>query len=302
MDRRSWIYLLVLAAIWGGSYLLIEIGLRDLSPAMIAWGRVAMGAVVLTAIAAPRGLLGGLRKSAGIITLVAAIQVAGPFLLIALGQQEISSSLAGILVCSAPLFTAILAIWVDQEERSTGARLAGVAAGLLGVIVLLGVDLGGSGAALLGGLAVLLAGLGYAVGGFIVKRRMTRVAPLGLAAAVMIVSTVLLAPAALLDLPSQAPGLGPISAVVALGAVGTGIAFAIFYSLISWVGPARAFVVTYIAPTFAVVYGVTLLDEGLTVATVTGLVLIVGGSVLAAQGGLSTTDERSVPAVGSAAP
>ena len=276
----------------------IEIALRDMSPALVAWGRVAAGAVVLVALTAPRGLLRGIGQSAWVVFGVAAVGVAGPFFLIAVGQQEISSSLAGILVSSAPLFTALLAGRVDREERSTGMRLAGVVAGFAGVVILLGVDLSGSGAALLGGLAVVLAGLGYAVSGFIVKRRTVAIPPLGMAAGVMVASTILLAPAAALSLPSEGVDAGPVAAVLALGSVGTGIAYAIFYSLISWVGPARTFVVTYIAPGFALVYGVTLLDESLTFGGLAGLTLIVGGSVLAA--GTSGERQSAAPA-GSAA-
>ena len=276
----------------------IEIALRDMSPALVAWARVAAGAVVLVALTAPRGLLHGIRDSIGIITVTAAVGVAGPFFLIALGQQEISSSLAGILVSSAPLFTALLAGRVDREERSTGSRLVGVTLGFAGVVILLGVDLSGSGAALLGGLAVVLAGFGYAVSGFIVKRRTVAISPLGMAAGVMVACTVLLAPAAALSLPSGEVDAGPVAAVLTLGAVGTGIAYAIFYSLISWVGPARTFVVTYISPGFALVYGVTLLDEPITFGGLAGLALIVGGSVLAVgEGG----ERRSPAPAGSAA-
>ena len=275
----------------------IEIALRDMSPALVAWGRVAAGAVVLIALTAPRGLLRGIGDNLGIVLVVAAVGVAGPFFLIALGQQEISSSLAGILVSSAPLFTALLAGRVDREERSTGMRLVGVALGFAGVVILLGVDLSGSGMALLGGLAVVAAGLGYAVSAFVVKRRTVSIPPLGMAAGVMVGSTLLLAPAAALSLPSTGVGAGPVAAVLALGAAGTGIAYAIFYSLISWVGPARTFVVTYIAPAFALVYGVTLLDEPLTFGGLAGLALIVGGSVLAVGAG---SESQSAPA-GSAA-
>jgi drug/metabolite transporter (DMT)-like permease len=287
MDRRAWTYLLVLSAIWGASYMFIEIGLRDIGPAAIACLRVALAAVVLVPIAALRGELSWVRGGIALITLVALVQAAGPFLLIGLGQEEISSSLAGILVSSAPIFTALLAIWVDHEERSTGLRLLGVLTGFAGVVILLGVDLGGSGAALLGGCAVLLASLGYAVGGFMSKRKLKDTPPLGLAAAVMVASTVLLAPAAAIDAPAALPGAGPLAAVGALGLLGTGLAFVIFFELIGRVGPARAFVVTYLASAFALAYGVTLLDESLTVGAVVGLVLIVGGSWLAAEGRFS---------------
>ena len=303
MDRRSWTLLLLLAAIWGASYLFIKIGLRELSPSVVAFLRVLLAALVLLALAAARDALGGLRRHLAVIVLVAAVQTAGPFLLIALGEQEIASSLAGILVASAPIFTVLLAVWVDHEERATGLRLLGVAAGFAGVIVLLGLDLGGSGKAVLGGLAIILASLGYAIGGFLVKHRLREVAPLGLAAGVMVASSALLLPAALLSAPPDAPGLGPIVAVLALGVLGTGIAFAIFYELIAEVGPARSLLVAYVAPAFAIFYGSIFLDESISGATIAGVILIVGGSWLAAEGRLPGSGRRRValPAVDASA-
>jgi drug/metabolite transporter (DMT)-like permease len=298
MDRRSWLMLLVLAAIWGASYMFIKIGVRDLSPAMVSWVRVALAAGVLGGLAAARGVLGGYGGRWKVLALVGAVQVAGPFLLIAAGEQEISSSLAGILVTSAPLFTALLAIWVDHEERSQGLRLVGVLLGFAGVVVLLGVDLGGSGDELLGGLAVVLAGLGYAVGGFLVKHRLSDAPAVGVAAWVMVASTVALAPAAAVSLPSDAPGIGPVAAVATLGVLGTGIAFAIFYELIARVGPARSFIVTYLAPGFAVAYGATLLDETITASTIAGLALILAGSWLAAEGRLRGGERAPEPPAG----
>jgi drug/metabolite transporter (DMT)-like permease len=286
MDRRSWILLLTLGAIWGASYMFIEIGLRDLSPAMIVFVRVALAALVLIPVAAAQGALSGLRPYAIWLVAIGAIQVAGPFLLIGAGQEEISSSLAGILVASAPLFTALLAIWVDHEERSHGLRLGGILIGFCGVALLLGVDLGGEGAALVGGLFIVLASLGYAIGGFMVKHRLAGIPPVAMSGLVMAAAAVLMIPLAVATAPDELPGLGPAAAIAALGVVGTGIAFVIFYGLIGSVGPARAFLVTYIAPGFAVVYGATLLDEEITAVTIGGLALILAGSWLAAEGRL----------------
>jgi drug/metabolite transporter (DMT)-like permease len=184
----------------------------------------------------------------------------------------------------------LLAIRFDPEERSTGMRLVGVGLGLVGVALLLGVDLSGSGSELLGGGALLLAGLGYAISALLAKRHFGDAEPIGIAASVMIVSALLLAPAGLATLPDSAPGAGPVAAVTVLGLLGTGIAFAFFYSLIRAVGPARTYVVTYIAPGFAVFYGALFLDERISATTVAGLALIVGGSWLAA-GGLSARKE-----------
>ncbi len=289
MDRRSTSLLLALAAIWGASYLFIEIGLRDLSAPLVAWLRIALGAAVLVPLALRGGALRGLGGLWPVIVLVAVAQVAAPFLLIALGQERITSSLAGILVGSAPIWTALLASLFVAEERSEGIRLLGIAIGVAGLVLLLGVDLGGE---LLGGLAVVLAALGYAIGGLLAKRRLGRVPPIGVAAIVLAVSTALSLPAALLTLPDAAPGIGPLAAIAALGVVGTGLAFAIFYELIATIGPARTFLVTYLAPIFAVGYGVVLLDEPFGASSIAGLLLILAGSYLAAGGTLPRARRR----------
>ena len=216
------------------------------------------------------------------------MQVAAPFLLITFGERHISSSLAGILVAAVPLFSFLLAFAIAGEERAGATGLLGVALGIAGVALLLGVDLGGSGAALAGGLMVVLAAFGYAVGAFYLKRRFADVPPVVLVAGTMAASTVLTAPLAAIELPATAPGPGAVAAIAALGVLGTGLAFVIYYELISTVGPARSSLVAYVAPAFAVVYGVALLDEGFGVATAAGLVLIVAGSWLAAEGKLPT--------------
>src|SRR4051794_41987200 len=131
--------------------MLIKIGLRDMSPEMVAFGRIALAAAVLMPIAAAQGALRGLRGRLGVVALVGAIQVAGPFWLIPAGEQEISSALAGILVATTPIFTALLAIRVDHEERSEGLRLAGVGIGGAGVAGAVGRVAGAGGARAGGG-------------------------------------------------------------------------------------------------------------------------------------------------------
>jgi drug/metabolite transporter (DMT)-like permease len=292
MERRDWTLLLILAAIWGSSYLFIELGLEDLSAPMVVVLRIALGALVVVPYAWHRGALGRVRGSLGVLTLIAAMQVAAPFTLIAFGQEEITSSLAGILVASAPILTAILAIFFDAEERSEGPRAIGIVLGIGGVALLLGVDLGGSSAALLGGLAIVLASLGYAAGGLIVKRRLSGIDPLGISAMVLLLATPMAIPPAIASAPSELPGIGALAAVAALGMLGTGVAFVIFYGLIARVGPARAFIVTFLAPVFAIFYGALLLDEEITAATIGGMALILGGSWLAAEGRLPWRPRR----------
>jgi drug/metabolite transporter (DMT)-like permease len=233
-------------------------------------------------IAHRQGALTALRPHLPTIGVLAVVQVGAPFLLITFGEKHIASSLAGILVASAPIFTALLALRMDREEMATGWRLVGVLVGILGVGMLFGVDLSGDSAALLGGLMVLLASLGYAIGPLQMKRRLQGVPPVGTAAATMTLAALLLTPAVPFALPSHAPGLDTVASLLVLGAGGTGIAFLIFYTLIAEIGPGRATVVAYIAPGFSVAYGIVLLDERFTLGTAAGLLLILGGSWLAA--------------------
>lgn len=282
MPRRAWISLLILAALWGASYYFIKVGLRDLSPAAIVFARTALAALVLLPFALRNGGRRVLMHNTGLIAVLAVLQVAGPFLLISIGERHIASSLAGILVASMPIFTVLLAVWLDSSERLYGRGLAGVAVGILGVALLFGVDIAGSGSSAAGGLMVLLASVGYALSALLLKRWFAGVEPLPLVAGTMAVSAIVTLPLALVHTPGHI-GLGTAGAMLALGVGGTGIAFVIYYTLNAAVGPTLTSLVAYIAPVFAVVYGVTLRNESFGVATAAGVVLILGGSWLAAH-------------------
>ena len=286
----------LLAALWGASYLFIKVALDDgIDPIFIVFARIAIG----TSTSAPSAIrwdaVSALRGRWPAITFIAVVQVTVPFLLITYGEQHIASSLTGILVSAAPIFTVLLAVRFDADERPRGIAAGGVVMGILGVVLLFGVDLSGDAKALAGGLMVLLASLGYAIGGLYLKHRLRGVPAVGIAASTMVIGTLLLAPAALFVLPSDVPGAKVVGSLLALGAGGTGIAFLIFYTLIAGIGPGRASLVAYMAPGFAVLYGVWLLDEPLTAGAVIGLVLILAGSWVAAEGRLPG-QPKAVPA------
>lgn len=295
MTRRGWLTLLLTAALWGASYLFIKVALDDgLSEPFIVFARTALGAVVLIPLAIRAGAVRAVRERGWTNLGLALVQVVLPFALITYGQRWVPSGLAGVLVASAPLFVALLAIRLDQDERSHGSAAAGLVVGIVGVALLFGVDLSGDANTLLGGAMILTAAFLYAVAGFVVKRRFTGVPPEGIAASTIGVSALVALPFALTDLPSATPSLAATGALIGLGAGGTGIAFLLYYATMRDVGPARASVVAYVAPAFAILYGVTLLDEALTAGTVGGMALILAGSYLAA-GGRVPTLIRSAP-------
>lgn len=294
MTRRAWLLMGLLAATWGASYMFIKVGLRDFGVGTIVSGRTALAALVLIPVALHQNVLGQLRGRGGPILLCALTQVAVPFILITVGEHWIESALAGILVASAPIFVALLTIKFEPSDRLSPVGLAGIGIGMLGVAMLFGVDLSGDAMALVGGLMVLGAGFLYAAGSMILRRTMSDVAPAAAASATMAVSALLTLPLVAFDPPTSA-GWDSLGAVVALGVLGTGLAFLIFYVLISELGASRASIVAYLAPGFSVGYGVALLGESITAGTIAGLVLILVGSWLGANGRLPTRLSRSEP-------
>jgi drug/metabolite transporter (DMT)-like permease len=296
VSPRAWLSLSITAALWGASYMFIKVALDGgLSEGFIICARTILGAAVLLPMAIRSGAIPMLVARRWWALALAAAQVIVPFGLITFGENHVPSSLAGILVATSPLFIALLAIRFDQAERSRGWGLVGVVLGMVGVVLLFGVDLSGDAETLLGGLMIVGAGACYAVAVLIAKRGFTGVPPVGVAASNLVISAVVWLPFALATLPTHDPGVSAILSMIALGAGGTGLAFLFFYTSIAQVGPARAAVVAYVAPAFSVVYGVTLLDEQLTIGTIGGLVLILAGSWLAASGRLPGRVSRSAP-------
>jgi drug/metabolite transporter (DMT)-like permease len=277
--------LLCVSAFWGSSYLFIKVSLDEgVTPGVVVFGRVALSALVLVPLALQRRALRPLRGRLGPVVVLSLVQVVAPFLLISYGEQEISSSLTGILVATVPVFTFLLAFVIEGEERAGALSLVGVGVGILGVALLLGVDAGGGRAALVGGLMVVLASLGYAIGAWYLKRNLSDAEPLGVLAGTMTTTAIVTLPLALLGLPDPVPSAKAAGALAVLGLLCTAITFLLFYSLVASEGPARSSLVGYIAPGFSVLYGVTLYGERFTVATAAGLALIVVGSWLAAEG------------------
>jgi drug/metabolite transporter (DMT)-like permease len=301
VSARAWLSLSITAALWGASYMFIKVALDGgLSEGFIICARTVLGAAVLLPMAIRAGAVAPILERRWWALALAAMQVIVPFGLITFGENHVPSALAGILVATAPLFIALLAARFDPEERARGWGLAGVVLGMVGVVLLFGVDLSGDTETLVGGLMVVGAGACYAVAVLIAKRGFTGVPPVGIVASNLVISAVVWLPFALADLPTHAPGADAVLSMIALGVGGTGLAFLMFYTSIAEVGPAKASIVSYVAPAFAVVYGVLLLGEDLTLGTIGGLVLILAGSWLAASGRLPSWLSRSGPSRSSA--
>jgi drug/metabolite transporter (DMT)-like permease len=284
VTRRTWTELVILSALWGAVYPLITVALEDLSPVLVVLGRVALAALVLAPLAVRRDALRLLWRHPRAIVETVLIQSTVPLLALTYGQQYVSSSVAGVLVGAQPLFVALLAVRYDPEESPRGWRgAAGITLGFAGLVMLFGVDLRGGGAAIVGGVLVLLAALSYAAGAIMIHRRHRDAQPLGVATSSMLVTTAILAVPSAFSLPPRLPGPSVLIGLLVLGVVCTGATLVLFYTLIAHAGPARAALAFYLSPAFAVAFGIAFLDENVSVTTLVGLAAIVAGSVLAAH-------------------
>jgi drug/metabolite transporter (DMT)-like permease len=312
MSRRAWIAFAAISVIWGIPYLLIRIAVRHgVTPPALAFGRVALAAIVLLALAWRAGTLPALRGRWRWLLAYAVAEVVIPFPMVAIGEQRISSSLAAIIIASVPLIGALLAMRFDHSEKPTPIRAIGLVLGFGGVVALVGLDVAGRGEELLGAGACVVTATGYAIGPMVIKHWLADLDPRASMGASLAIASVLLAPTIALDPPRSVPGAGAISAVIALGLVCTAAAFVIYTVLIREAGTSRATVITYINPMIAVILGVTLLGERPGAGAIAGLLLILAGSWLSTDGrlppGMATwlglsPRRRSEATVGSASP
>lgn len=273
-----------LGVIWGLPYFFVKLALLGLSPAVIAWGRVMLGTLIMLPIAWQRGALRAVMDHKLAVSAFALVEFAIPFSAISLGERWISSALTGILIATVPLTVALLSRSFGLHERLGAWRLAGLLLGLVGVATLVGFGtisgpLGWAGVG-----CMLLAVLGYATGPLIIQRYLRNVDPFGPLAASLLVASVVLAPAAAFTFPTRLPAPLVLWALGVLGAVCTALAMLLWFYLVGHAGASRASVITYINPAVATLLGVTLLHEHLGVGGYTAFALILLGSWLATRG------------------
>jgi drug/metabolite transporter (DMT)-like permease len=271
--------LLIVAGIWGASYLFIKVAVDEIEPTAMMDLRLLLAAAVLVPVLAFRF---GLReataavRSTGIGAFILGVSnMALPFVLIAWGEKHIDSGVAAIANASVPIFVALLALRFNPGERVTGMRLVGVLLGLAGVGVLTGLDPEGGWWAVAGTLAVVVASLSYASANLYAQHRFPRSQPL-----VYTTASTLAAALVLLQLPDELPSWQALASVAALGIGGTAIALLFFYAMLNRYGASRASLVTYLLPPFALVYGVAFLDEEIRLSAALGLFLILAGVAL----------------------
>lgn len=300
MSRGAVARLSALALIWGSSFLLMKFALEGMSPAQLVLGRLIAGVVVLLVVVRlTKQQLPARGTIWGHLTFMSVIANIAPFFLFAWGEQRVTSGMAGILNGTTPLFTLAVAIVALSDERFTPQRITGLLLGFVGVVVVVGPWNGGGANAVSGQLACLAAAACYGLGIVYARRFITphHLAPLALSAAQLSIAMVLLTMSAPLTMGGELH-LTPLAlgSVLALGAIGTGFAYLLFYGLISDVGATSASLVTYLIPVVAVFLGVVVQNDPLTWNLFVGAAIVVAAAALA-EGRIGSKRVTEAPAI-----
>jgi drug/metabolite transporter (DMT)-like permease len=272
--------LLVLAALWGGSFLFVRVAVPTLGPIALIAARVGMAGVALLAYASATRQELALRQFWRQYLIIGIVNSALPFVLIATAELHLTASLAAILNATSPLFGALVAaLWLG--EPLTGRKLAGLGLGLLGVSIVVGWSPLTLSPALLGAILASLGGaVAYGVAGSYTKRHAQDAPALGMAVGSQLAATLVLAPLLLFAWPARPPSPAVVACVLALALASTALAYVLYFRLIVDIGPLRALTVTFLTPVFGVAWGILFLSEPLSPSTLMGSAVILLGTAL----------------------
>jgi drug/metabolite transporter (DMT)-like permease len=273
--------LLILAALWGGSFLFMRLAAPVLGPVWLIELRVLLAGLALLPVLMRCNIWDDIRRHWAAIFIVGCINSAIPFLLLAFASVLLPAGFTAILNATAPLFGTIVAFfWL--KEKLTIARMAGFVLGFVGVVVLIGWQaVAATSTFVIAASAGLLAALAYAIAAPYIKQNLTGVSPLAVAAGSQLGAAVLLLPALPFTIPQQ-----PITATIVLSVLGlallsTAVAYILYFRLIQTIGPTKALTVTYLIPLFAMLWGALFLKEAITLSMVLGCGLILLGTAIA---------------------
>jgi drug/metabolite transporter (DMT)-like permease len=283
MTRRTWGLFLLVGLLWGVPYLFIKVAVRDFSPAVIVCGRTAIGALVLIPLAiANKSIIDAIRGWR-FVFLYAVGEMVGPWFLITTAEKKISSGLAGLLIATVPIWSTIITSLYGDKTVWQRRRLFGIAIGFIGVVALVGIEsITGNVSPLAIGFVVISAVL-YAYSTIMVTTNLPNVSGLAINSVAMAFTAILFLPFAIAQWPVDPISLQSGSSLIALGIFSTAMAFYYFFIVMAEIGPARASLVTYLNTAFAVLLGVMILGEPLTLGIAIGLPLVLIGSYFAGR-------------------
>ena len=283
MSRKSALIFALVGIVWGVPYLFIKVAVDETNgypPVIVVFGRVCIGALILIPLALRDKSIYAALKGIKYVAFYALLEMVIPWLLIGTAEQKISSGLAGLLIASVPIWSTLITYFQGDNEALRFNRLMGIGIGFVGVVLIVGIESITGSSDSLSIFMVLVAAFAYAYAIIMIREKLPDVSGIAINAVAMGITAIFYLPLAIAFWPDRAIATEATLSVIALGVFSTGIAFAIFFTLIEEIGPPRASVVTYWNTAIAVILGVIILNEELTIGIRVGLPLVMIGSYL----------------------
>jgi drug/metabolite transporter (DMT)-like permease len=283
MTRKHLGQFIFVGFLWGVPYLFMRVAVREFDPSVVVFGRVVIGAAILFPIAIRRGVVKETLRGFKWILAYAIFEMCGPWYLITHAETKINSGLAGLLVATVPIWSTIYSSLAGDKTVWHAKRLMGIIIGFIGLVLIVGIETISGSADVFSVFQTVLAAILYSTAMAIILKGMPNGDGVAINAIAMAITAIIFAPAALTSLPTEMPSLNATASLIGLGVLSTGVAFMIYFTLIKEIGQARGSLVTYLNTAFAVVLGVIILGEPLTIGILTGLPLVLLGSYFASR-------------------
>lgn len=283
MTRRHLGQFILIGFLWGVPYLFMRVAVREWEPSVVVFGRVVIGAAILFPIAFRRGVIKESLKGFKWILAYAIFEMCGPWYLITHAETKINSGLAGLLVATVPIWSTIYSSISGDKTVWHHKRLLGIVIGFIGLILIVGIETISGAADTFSVFQTVLAAILYSTAMAIILKGMPNGDGVAINAIAMSITAIIFAPAAISAWPEQLPSFNATASLIGLGVLSTGLAFMIYFKLVKEIGQARGSMVTYLNTAFAVVLGVVILGEPLTIGIITGLPLVLIGSYFASR-------------------
>ncbi len=284
MSRRALFHFAVSGLFWGIPYLLMKVAVRDIEPAVIVCGRVLIGAAILIPIAMRQKVLMDAIRGWRYVLPYAIFEMMIPWILITNAEKQISSGLAGLLIATVPIWWTIFASMTGDKTVWHSKRLVGMLVGFIGLIGLVGYEsiIGSSDPLSIA--MMLLAAISYSYAVNMISQKLPEVSGIAINGLAMVFTSIAYAPLMIVQFPEVSTvSKESAASLLALGVFSTALAFISFFIVLKEIGPARASIGTYVNTAVAVVLGVMILSEPLTIGIIIGLPLVMIGSFLASR-------------------
>jgi len=282
MSRKSLIYFGIVGVLWGIPYLLMKVAVEEFPPAAIVAGRTLIGAAILIPVAVYRKRFNGAVLGYKYVALYALMEMIGPWILISTAEKKIDTGLAGLLISTVPIFSTIITSMRGDHSVWQFKRVFGIIVGFVGLILVVGIESlsGNSDPASIA--MMILAAMGYSYAVIMITTNLPLVDGIAINGLAMAITCVFWTPLAIAQWPSSI-SFEPAMSLIALGVLSTAFAFILFFKVLAELGPARSSLVTYVNTAVAVVLGVVILKEPVTVGILVGLPLVLAGSYMASR-------------------